>query len=61
MSNDLWSVILIIGLVGWIFSGIMLMLKAFPQKDVFVLSSGIRWGLAVLISFFIWIIGMLKA
>lgn len=61
MSNDLWSVILITGLVGWIFSSIMLMLKAFPQKDAFVLSSGIRWGSAALISFFIWIIGMLKA
>lgn len=61
MSNDLWSVILITGLIGWIFSGIMLMFKAFPQKNVFVLSSGVRWGSAALISFFIWIIGMLKA
>jgi len=61
MANDLWSVILITGLAGWLFSCIMLMIKAFPQKDVFVASSGIRWGAACMISFSIWIIGMLNA
>lgn len=61
MANDLWSVVLIIGLAGWLFSCIMLMIKAFPQKDVFVASSGILWGLAGVVSFFIWIIGMLNA
>jgi hypothetical protein len=61
MTRDLWSVILIAGLVGWLFSSIMLMLKAFPKKDVFVVSSGIRWGSAGVISFFIWVIGMLNA
>ncbi len=61
MVRELWSVILIAGLIGWISSSIMLMVKAFPQKDVFVVSSGIRWGVAGVISFFIWVIGMLKA
>ena len=61
MPRDLWSVILITGLVGWLFSSIMLMLKAFPRKDVFVVSSGIRWGSAGVISFFIWVMGMLNA
>lgn len=61
MSNDLWSVILIIGLIGWLFSTVMLIFRAFPQKDVFVAASGIRWGCAGLIAFFIWVIGMLNA
>jgi len=61
MSHDIWSVILITGLIGWLFSSIMLMLKAFPQKKVFIASAGIRWGSAALISFFVWIAGMLKA
>jgi hypothetical protein len=61
MSHDIWSVILITGLIGWLFSSIMLMLKAFPQKEVFIVSTGIMWGSAALISFFIWIAGMLKA
>ncbi len=61
MSRDLWSVILIAGLLGWLFSCIMLMLKAFPRKDVFDASSGILWGSAGVISFFIWVVGMLYA
>jgi hypothetical protein len=61
MVRDLWSVILIAGLIGWLFSSIMLMFKAFPRKDVFVVSNGIRWGSAGVISFFIWVIGLLNA
>jgi hypothetical protein len=60
MAHEIWSVILIAGLTGWLFSSIMLMLKAFPHKDVFIVSSGIRWGAASVISFFIWVIGMLN-
>lgn len=61
MNHDFWSVILIIGLIGWLLSSIMLMFRAFPQKDVFVVSSGIRWGSAGVVSFFVWVIGMLNA
>ena len=61
MARDLWSVVLITGLIGWIFSCIMLMFRAFPQKDIFVVSSGVRWGSATVVSFFIWVVGMLNA
>lgn len=59
--HDIWSVILIVGLIGWLCSSIMLMLKAFPQRDVFLASTGIRWGSAAVVSFFIWIAGLLNA
>jgi hypothetical protein len=61
MAHDFWSVILIAGITGWLFSSIMLMFKAFPKKDVFDVPSGIRWGVAGIISFFVWVIGMLNA
>ena len=61
MAQDLWSIILIAGLIGWLFSSIMMMFKAFPQKDVFVVLSGIRWGSAAVVSFFMWVAGMLNA
>lgn len=61
MGHDLWSVILIAGLTGWLFSSILFMLKAFPVRDVFVESAGIRWGTVGGISFVIWIIGLLNA
>jgi hypothetical protein len=61
MLHDFWSIVLILGVVGWLFSSIMLMLRAFPSRDVFVVSSGIRWGAATVVSYFIWVIGMLNA
>ncbi len=59
--HDIWSVILIVGLIGWVFSSIMLMLKAFPERDVFLASAGIRWGSVAAVSFFIWVAGLLNA
>ena len=61
MSHDIWSIVLSVGLVGWITSSIMLMFKAFPEKGVFNASTGMRWGGAVVASFAVWVIGMLNA
>jgi hypothetical protein len=61
MSHDIWSIILLTGLAGWVASSAMLAFKAFPQSGVFDAASGMRWGGALLFSFFVWIIGMLNA
>jgi hypothetical protein len=61
MMRDIWSVILIVGLIGWIFSSIMLLFKSFPQKNIFVASSGIKWGTSALVSFLLWLAGLLNA
>lgn len=61
MSHDIWSIVLVMGLAGWITSSILLMFRAFPQKGVYNSVSGMRWGGAVVISFAVWIIGMLNA
>jgi len=61
MSHDLWSIVLLIGAAGWIASSIFFMFKAFPERDIFNSASGMRWGGAVIVSFVVWIIGMLNA
>ena len=61
MSHDIWSIILIAGLSGWVTSGIMLIWKAFPQRGIFNAAAGVRWGAAVVISFAAWIAGILNA
>ncbi len=61
MSHDLWSIFLLLGLSGWITSSIMFMFRAFPERDVFNSASGIRWGGAVIVSFAVWVIGLLNA
>ncbi len=61
MSHDIWSIVLILGVVSWITSSIAFMFFAFPQKGEFVVTSALRWGGASLASFFIWIVGLLNA
>jgi hypothetical protein len=61
MSDDLWSIVLVIGAVFWIFSCIMFIFRAFPQRDIFDSRLGIRWGAAIAVAFSIWIVGLLNA
>lgn len=61
MSHDLWSVVLLLGVVSWILSSVTFIFCTFPRKDEFVVTSAIRWGGASLLSFLVWIAGMLNA
>lgn len=61
MSEDSWSIILIIGVSSWIVSSVMFMLKAFPERNIFDGRAAMRWGIAFTVSFSVWIIGLLNA
>lgn len=61
MSDDIWSIVLLSGVVSWIVSSIAFMFYALPRKGEFVVKSAIRWGGISLISFIVWILGLLNA
>lgn len=61
MSNEIWSAVTLIGLFGWISFMLVLLVKAFPGRGVFEARPACIWGAAVLISYGIWIVGMLNA
>jgi hypothetical protein len=61
VSNELWSVITLVGLLGWISFMLVFLFKAFPGRGLFEVRPARAWGLAVLISYSIWIVGMLNA
>jgi hypothetical protein len=61
MSNGLWSIITLAGLFGWVSFMLVFLFKAFPGRDLFDARLARRWGIAVLVSYFIWIVGMLNA
>jgi hypothetical protein len=61
VSNGIWSIITLVGLAGWISSMLVFLFKAFPGRDQFEARSARTWGLAVLVSYGIWIAGMLNA
>ncbi|MBL0226159.1 MAG: hypothetical protein IPQ16_11470 [Geobacteraceae bacterium] len=61
MSDDLWSIITLIGLSGWISSAIVFLFRAFPGRGLFDAREARVWGSVVLVSYGIWIAGMLHA
>lgn len=61
MRYDYWSFVLLAGLWGWIISTIVFIFRSFPERGVFDSSVALKWGVCVLLSFSIWIVGLLKA
>jgi hypothetical protein len=61
VSDDVWSIITLIGLSGWIFSAMVFLFRVFPGRGRFVAREARVWGAAVLASYGIWIVGMLNA
>jgi hypothetical protein len=61
MSDDLWSIITLIGLAGWISSAIVFLFRSFPGRGLFDARAARVWGGAFLASYGVWIVGMLNA
>lgn len=61
MSSTFWSVLCVAGLWGGVFCTVFLILQAFPARDRFDGRPAVRWGVAGLLCFVIWIIGMTRA
>jgi hypothetical protein len=61
MSHDIWSMVVLIGLFGWIASTLVFIFTAFPSREEFLTRPAIKWGLFVFVSYVIWIVGLLNA
>jgi hypothetical protein len=61
MSNDLWSIVTLVGLAGWVTSTIVFIFKAFPLRGVFAAQQARIWGGALIVSYSIWIVGLINA
>ena len=61
MPNEMWCIVTIVGLIGWISTALVFLFKAFPGRDVFEARAARTWGVAVLVSYGIWLVGMLNA
>jgi hypothetical protein len=61
LSDGIWSIVTLIGLAGWIASAIVFLFRVFPGRDRFEAREARVWGAAVLISYAVWIAGMLNA
>ena len=61
MSDGMWSIITLIALSGWVTSTIMFLFRGFPGRGLFKSREARVWGAAVLVSYGVWIVGMLNA
>ncbi len=61
MSHEYWSIVVVLGLAGWIASMLMFIFKAFPQRDRFEKRPALIWGGCVIVFFAAWITGLLHA
>lgn len=56
-----WSVVVEVGFFGWVGATIGFILQVFQGEKGFDGRRALRWGTLFLISYFLWIVGMLKA
>jgi hypothetical protein len=61
MINEQWAVVTILGFWAWVFCSIGFIFKTFPRRQQFIAGSAVKWGGLLVISFVVWIIGMLHA
>jgi hypothetical protein len=61
MSDGVWSIVTLIGLAGWVISTIIFIFRSFPARGVFVAQQARIWGSVLLVSYAVWIAGMINA
>jgi hypothetical protein len=59
--DEFWSGVAVIGLAGWISSALLLIFRSFPAQGRFEKRPAIVWGLALAISYALWVAGLLNA
>lgn len=61
MSDNLWSLIIVIALWGWVCSVIFFIFQTFTGREQFNVKAARFWGVFVVAFFGIWIAGLLHA
>ncbi|UFS70876.1 hypothetical protein LPW11_01505 [Geomonas sp. RF6] len=59
--GGVWKIVCIAGVWGWIAATIGLILKGFPARGVFAGRAALPWGVAMIVSFALWLLGMANA
>ena len=61
MINDGLAVICIIGVWGWILSGVGFILRVFPVRHAFEKRAAAIWGGCFLVFYTLWVAGMIRS
>ena len=61
MMSDVWAALMVTGLACWLFSALIFIFKAFPGRGQFLVRPALTWGAVLIVSYLVWIVGMLHA
>ena len=61
MISDIWAVLMVTGLACWLLSVLIFIFKAFPGRGQFLARPALTWGAVLIVSYLVWIVGMLHA
>jgi hypothetical protein len=61
MIRESWAVLCIIGVWGWILTGVGFILRVFPTRDAFNSKSAMLWGCCFIAFYFLWVVGMINS
>ncbi|BCS53661.1 hypothetical protein [Geobacter sp. SVR] len=61
MTHEVWSIVCTVALAGWIGSALVLAFRAFPEKGRLSIRSAVSWGTVLVISYALWVVGLLQA
>ncbi len=59
--NDIWAAVMLAGLAGWLCSALIFIFKAFPGRGQFLVRPALTWGAVLVVSYMVWIVGMVHA
>ena len=59
--NELWSVVVVVGLLGWVGAALTFIFKAFPGRGRFLVRPALTWGMVLIVAYIVWIVGLLHA
>lgn len=59
--NEAWAFLVVVGFWGWVLCTVGLIIKGFPQRDVFARKTARWWGSAVIFFYSLWVMGMMNA
>jgi len=59
--NEFWSVVVVVGVLGWVGAALVFIFKAFPGRGQFLVRPALIWGGVLVASYMVWIVGMLHA
>lgn len=59
--NPFWSMVLLLGVIGWISTAIIFIFQAWDHEDNFNPRRALIWGVTFVVFYGVWILGLVNA